>query len=110
MGFHFYDPAWDGVTMRIELRAERSAYRLSTSLWLVDGNAVATSVTFESVERHIMPEPTLTLSDEDVQQWMDEMWRAGYRPTNGTGSAGALEATQKHLEDMRTLVFERRVK
>jgi hypothetical protein len=37
---------------------------------------------------------------------MDELWHAGIRPTEGAGSAGAMAATQRHLEDMRTLVFQ----
>ncbi|MCK9587807.1 MAG: hypothetical protein M0Q93_00425 [Terrimicrobiaceae bacterium] len=51
-------------------------------------------------------EPMLTLSAEDTQGLMDELWRCGFRPTEGTGSAGSLAATQKHLEDMRSLVFK----
>ena len=40
-----------------------------------------------------------------AQQLMDDLWRCGVRPTEGKGSAGAMAATQRHLEDMRTLVF-----
>ena len=50
--------------------------------------------------------PMATISDEAGQQLMDELWRCGLRPTEGTGSAGSLAATQKHLEDMRSLVFK----
>ncbi len=38
---------------------------------------------------------------------MDDLWAAGLRPTEGTGSAGALRAVERHLEDMRRLVFEK---
>jgi hypothetical protein len=37
---------------------------------------------------------------------MDALWSIGTRPTEGTGSAGAMAATVKHLEDMRKLVFD----
>lgn len=37
---------------------------------------------------------------------MDDLWRAGFRPTEGKGSAGALKAVEYHLEDMRRLVFK----
>jgi hypothetical protein len=50
-------------------------------------------------------EPTFTLRPDDAQQLMDELWRVGLRPTEGTGSAGSLSATQRHLEDMRKLAF-----
>lgn len=50
--------------------------------------------------------PLLKLSAEECQQFIDELWRAGIRPTEGHGSVGQLGAVQRHLEDMRKLVFE----
>jgi len=50
--------------------------------------------------------PMFSLRDEQAQNLIDELWRIGLRPTEGTGSAGSLAATQRHLEDMRTLVFK----
>lgn len=52
-------------------------------------------------------EPTFTVSYDKAQILMDDLWVAGLRPTEGTGSAGALKATERHLEDMRRLVFDR---
>lgn len=45
--------------------------------------------------------PTLSLTNEQAQQLMDQLWICGLRPTEGTGSAGSLAATERHLEDMR---------
>lgn len=50
-----------------------------------------------------MPE-TFHMPEGDAQKFMDELWRVGFRPTEGTGSAGSLAATEKHLNDMRALV------
>lgn len=50
--------------------------------------------------------PALRMQQEDAQQLIDALWDAGLRPTEGSGSAGALAATQRHLEDMRSLVFK----
>ena len=50
--------------------------------------------------------PVTTLSPTAAQQLIDDLWDCGLRPSEGTGSAGAMAATQKHLEDMRKLVFE----
>jgi hypothetical protein len=47
----------------------------------------------------------IDLNDGAAQLLMDRLWECGLRPTEGSGSAGSLSATQKHLEDMRTLVF-----
>lgn len=48
----------------------------------------------------------LSLTKEAAQQLMDELWHVGLRPTEGTGSAGSLAATERHLADMRHLVFK----
>jgi hypothetical protein len=69
--------------------------------------AIATKITMEVQEDGYLVEPSFRLSHEDAQALMDELWNCGLRPTEGTGSAGALAATQKHLEDMRRLVFEK---
>lgn len=69
---------------------------------------VANAVTFASPtaddDRH-RPEPAITLARDEAQALMDELWRIGIRPTDGTGSTGQLKATQEHLKDMRSLAF-----
>lgn len=51
-------------------------------------------------------DPTIHLLREDAQMLMDSLWSCGLRPTEGAGSAGALSATQKHLDDMRKIAFD----
>lgn len=50
--------------------------------------------------------PTCVLDQDRAQQLMDGLWVAGLRPSEGTGSAGALAATQAHLKDLQRLVFD----
>lgn len=50
------------------------------------------------------PPATFNLSPEAAQNLMDSLWVCGLRPTEGTGSAGSLAATEKHLNDMRAIV------
>lgn len=50
--------------------------------------------------------PTMRLQYDQAQGLMDELWRAGLRPKEGTGSAGALKATENHLADMRKLALD----
>jgi len=52
-------------------------------------------------------EPTMRLTNEAAQLLMDELWRCGLRPSEGSGSAGSLAATERHLADMRRIAFER---
>lgn len=61
-------------------------------------------------DQMVVPEPTFTLHVSEAQNLMDKLWDCGLRPSEGSGSAGAMAATQKHLEDMRTLVFKMEAK
>ncbi len=58
------------------------------------------------VDKGTIPPVALQLQDCQAQDLMDKLWMAGLRPTEGKGSAGALAATERHLEDMQKLVFE----
>lgn len=50
-------------------------------------------------------QPTMNIENDTAQQLMDQLWQCGLRPSEGTGSAGSLAATQAHLEDMKTIAF-----
>ena len=50
-------------------------------------------------------DPTFLLTNDQAQTLMDDLWNCGIRPTEGTGSAGSLKATQDHLKDMRQIAF-----
>lgn len=52
-------------------------------------------------------EPTLRFSFDEAQQIMNELWRIGLRPKNGNGAVAHTEALQRHLNDMRTIAFNR---
>lgn len=52
-------------------------------------------------------EPCLRCRVDAAQQLMDELWHCGLRPSEGTGSAGALAATQAHLKDMQAIAMNR---
>ncbi len=71
---------------------------------LADETGYAT-VTMAKRELGAVIYPTFSLEREMAQSLMDQLWACGLRPSEGSGSAGALAATQRHLEDMRTLVF-----
>lgn len=48
--------------------------------------------------------PLLRLDYALAQRLMDELWKCGLRPKEGTGSAGAMAATERHLADLQRLV------
>ena len=68
--------------------------------------SIATNIEFEQLKEGQEYSETMLLRDESAQALMDQLWDCGIRPTEGTGSAGALAATQKHLEDMRKIAFK----
>lgn len=73
-----------------------------------DGDVFATQIIMTKREDPATQiAPSFVLTKHESQILIDDLWNAGLRPTEGTGSAGALAATQKHLEDMRTLVFQK---
>lgn len=72
----------------------------------INGIAVARSLVMETLpEGYRQANPTFNLGQAEAQELMDGLWQCGFRPSEGSGSAGALAATQRHLDDMRKLVF-----
>ena len=53
----------------------------------------------------IIGEPTMRLRNDEAQMLIDELWRCGLRPSEGSGSAGSLAATERHLKDMRAIAL-----
>lgn len=47
--------------------------------------------------------PTGRIDRTAAQVLMDDLWSAGIRPTEGAGTAGAMRATERHLDDMRKI-------
>jgi hypothetical protein len=66
---------------------------------------LCTQLQFTEVPEGQFTGPTLRLSRYEAQRLMDQLWACGLRPTESKASVGALDATAKHLEDMRTIAF-----
>lgn len=105
-------------TDRTEIRAHREPWlrdtisiRVANIKTSPEGRVVALAeplVMKPKTDEELMCEldATMQLRPSEAQQFMDELWRVGIRPTEGAGSVGQMAATEKHLEDMRRLVFE----
>ena len=50
------------------------------------------------------PGDGLMLSIDAAQRLMDSLWNCGLRPTEGSGSAGSLAATQAHLSTVKEVL------
>lgn len=94
----------------LDIQVAREPWRagIAFRLYQIDNQilrVVESPLTLKTVGESEIVEPTFKISDSTAQKLMDMLWDCGLRPTEGSGSAGAMAATQKHLEDMRTLVF-----
>lgn len=80
----------------------------------LEGGRIGTVHCVEFVKRENLfeegPPAPITLDDHAAQKLIDDLWDAGLRPSEGSGSAGCLAATQKHLKDMRAIAFNRLMK
>lgn len=50
------------------------------------------------------PEPTLRLTDDQGQQLVNQLWRAGFRPSEAVSSTGEREAMREHIKDLRGVI------
>lgn len=99
----------------MEVRCEKTPWRDDIEILVYDNwedsggrhTKAGAPLTMVDVVDGDLARPTIRLKNQAAQQLMDELWRCGLRPSEGTGSAGSLAATERHLKDMRTLVFER---
>lgn len=67
---------------------------------------VAKKLELQQQDKQLAPiEPFLHIDSHEAQQLMDDLWDCGLRPSEGSGSAGQLRATQEHLSDMKTIAF-----
>lgn len=95
-------------TGKIEILARRSVRANSVEILLLEhrpnGQLGAGRLTIESINEGQYCEPTAVISVPEAQFLLDELWNCGLRPSDGSGNAGQLGATERHLSDMRKIV------
>jgi len=92
---------------KIELRAVSAPWHGGVELLVKQGNAFGVNVILEAKQEGLAVEPTMRIGRTEAQVLMDDLWNSGFRPTEGSGSAGSLKATEKHLTDMRKIAFKK---
>ena len=90
----------------IEIRATAAPWWRGVELLFRQGTAFGVNVVMEEKEPNVIVDPTVRISDEEAQTLMDDLWRCGLRPTEGSGSAGAMRAVEKHVADLRKIAFK----
>jgi len=94
---------------QMQVRAMREMFQDSIRIWLREKNvngewAFLTDLVFtivppdsaESIEYKSILFPV-----EAAQQMMDELWNCGLRPSEGSGSAGAMRQAEDHLATLK---------
>jgi hypothetical protein len=97
------------MNSRTEIRAIAEDWNGKISLMMRikqdNGNVlIAEPITFKEHKQHACINEFVSISIPQAQELIDDLWRAGLRPTEGSGSAGSLKATENHLNDMRRIV------
>lgn len=100
----------NGDIRPIEIMARREEWQRGISLYMRQetvgmGMVVAQPLELKQHEPGMICDPFLRLQIQEGQQLMDELWQCGLKPSEGTGSAGSLRATEKHLSDMRLIAM-----
>ena len=96
--------------MKIQLRASPAPWWHGVNLLAVspDGKGVLDTggLLLKEVPDSVEVGPTFHMDLKEAQVLMDDLWASGIRPTDGKATPGALKATERHLEDMRKIVFD----
>ena len=93
----------------IKIFAQRANFsrHIEIGIMTADGKSVAQPLTMVPHDAHMYTQPAFRLPHDAAQNLIDDLWRMGFRPSDGTGNAGQLAATQAHLNDMRALAFKK---
>jgi hypothetical protein len=94
---------------RLQILARKSPWDFGIDLCIGreagdGGFSYGQPIVFKNDRPGLCPEATLHLEDQEAQMLMDQLWQVGFRPTEGSGSAGSLAATERHLKDLQKYV------
>lgn len=73
---------------------------------LPSGDMRVAIIQWETIAESAAMKPTLAIRMDQAQVLMDDLWNAGVRPTDGAGSAGAMRAAERHIQDLRAVAFK----
>ena len=77
-------------------------------LWEVDNaqapRAFAAPVAMALAEEGREVVPAATLSHQGAQKLIDDLWNAGYRPTNAVNQDGTIAAMRDHIKSLKDML------
>jgi len=92
------------ITEQVQIRAIRADWNRSVRLGVFSEKFMykverSAGTLYEEVQ------PFCDIDFKTAQTLMDDLWSCGIRPTEGSGSAGALKAVEDHLDSLRKITF-----
>jgi hypothetical protein len=90
------DYSWDRISVRVAEENQNGTL------------AHMQPATFVDLARGAFATESFHLDERGAQEMMNELWRLGVRPTDGSGSTGHLGALENHLADLRKIIFRER--
>ncbi len=69
--------------------------------------SAAEPLTIRPIDEHTTIPSFITINKNQAQLLMDDLWDCGLRPSEGSGSAGAMKAVQNHLADVKKILFHK---
>jgi hypothetical protein len=95
----------------IEIHVAQNIYNFGYSLRIInrDGEKisyVASALTMKPAKPGEAIPETISINQQEAEIFMNELWRAGVRPSFKKDESGALSVMKNHLDDMRRLVFK----
>lgn len=95
------------IKARALLHAWYGKDTIEIDVWEQDGHALrAGHVEWKPVQPGDVRTSAFALRVEQAQALMDSLWECGLRPSQGAGSAGALQAVQDDLKHTRGLLAQ----
>ena len=84
---------------KTEVRCQRASWGSMIDVAVFMAGSVAEQLTMREIKEGEYITPTLSITMGEAQSLIDDLWTCGLRPSEGTGSAGSLAATERHLSD-----------
>ena len=90
----------------MKIRFHKPYYGALLEFAIIEGEKIVSDFKWSVLDECQITSPSGRIQIEEAQAMMDNLWECGLRPSEGSGSAGSLRATENHLNDMRKIAFK----
>lgn len=98
------DPAVNNE-FRISAR-ETFEWDIGVDIFIFNRDKILSQFQFEEFPTMTIPRPNFFMNKENTQRLMDQLWNMGFRPSGIKNRDIAMNAMDKHIEDLRRIAFK----